>query len=213
MALPALRTGRAVLPHPALRSVVLPTRGLTGQGMGLLQAEEPVLGKESIGPTPMIVAVDAGDTPAAQPFAQQASQPTAYPAVQDAEDPAVAVLEVLEPAAQGAVHVGDDLGKAVPRGPLGLGADRVLQFPQALASRPAPAGVEAVAEEIKALAPRVDQPRLARVQRQAGFGRPPPHRHQGRGCLLRAATEHHEVVGIAPISYPAAAIRWSRGSR
>ena len=32
---PSLRTGQAILPHPALQSAVLPPRGLTGQGVGL----------------------------------------------------------------------------------------------------------------------------------------------------------------------------------
>ena len=56
---PSLRTVRAGLPHTALQLVVLPARGLTGQRMGSLQAEEPVLGKEVIGPALMIGA--AGD--------------------------------------------------------------------------------------------------------------------------------------------------------
>src|SRR6516164_7909726 len=40
---PSLRTGQAVLPHPALQSVVLPPRGLTGQGMSLSSGEETLL--------------------------------------------------------------------------------------------------------------------------------------------------------------------------
>jgi hypothetical protein len=45
---PSLRTGRADLPHPALQSVVLPPRGLTGQRMGSRQGEQAQRGKESI---------------------------------------------------------------------------------------------------------------------------------------------------------------------
>ena len=58
---PAHRTGRADLPHPARQLVVLPTRGPTGQRMGSLQAEEPVLGKEVVGPAMMVVA--SGNAP------------------------------------------------------------------------------------------------------------------------------------------------------
>ena len=48
--LPALRTVLAVLPHPALQSVVLPSRGLADRVMGSLQAEQPMFGKVRIWP-------------------------------------------------------------------------------------------------------------------------------------------------------------------
>ena len=47
---PSLRTVRAVLPHTALRLVVLPTIGLTGQAMGRRQGKQPTLGKEGVRP-------------------------------------------------------------------------------------------------------------------------------------------------------------------
>src|SRR5204863_4208912 len=51
---PSLRTGRADLPHPALRSMVLPARGLASLGMGVLQAEKPMLRKEGVGPAEIV---------------------------------------------------------------------------------------------------------------------------------------------------------------
>ena len=47
------------------------------------------------------------------------------------------------------------------------------------------------------LAPGIDQPRLGRVQRQAGLRRPALHLGQRRGRFGRAATQHHEVVCVA----------------
>ena len=47
---------------------------------GLLQAEQPVLGKEGIGPAMMIAASSASLS--AQSFAEDASQPHPYPTVQ-----------------------------------------------------------------------------------------------------------------------------------
>src|SRR5208283_6212266 len=45
---PSLRTGLADLPHPALQLVVLPPRGLANRIIGVLQAEQPMFGKEGI---------------------------------------------------------------------------------------------------------------------------------------------------------------------
>ena len=77
--LPYLRTGRAVLPHPALRLMVLPPRGLTGLSIGCLQAEQPLFGKEGIGPAVMIRTPSAATT--ARPLAQGTAQAHADPAV------------------------------------------------------------------------------------------------------------------------------------
>jgi len=53
---PSLRTVRAVLPHTALRSVVLPSRGPTDRCMGCNEREQPMLGKEGVWPALMIAA-------------------------------------------------------------------------------------------------------------------------------------------------------------
>src|SRR3974390_460346 len=61
-------------------------------------------------------------------FAQDAPQPAADESIFPAECRAVAVFEVFKPAPQRPVHVHDDLGHAVPGGPLGLRPDRVPEF-------------------------------------------------------------------------------------
>src|SRR5262249_44160604 len=115
---PSLRTGRADLPHSALQSVVLPARGLTDRGMGLLQAKQPKCGKVGIGPARLVGTICFGTPFPAASFAQDASQPAADKAIFHAECRAIAVLEVFKPAPQRAVHVSDDLGHAMPRGAL-----------------------------------------------------------------------------------------------
>src|SRR6058998_1958008 len=112
----------------------LPARGLVGQSMGGLQVEQPMFCEEGIWPALVIDA--AGDAPPLGAFAQEASQPPAYPLVERTERRVVAVLEVSEPAAQRPVEIGDDARQAVPRGAFGLVADRVLELSDALVARP-----------------------------------------------------------------------------
>src|SRR3954462_7543872 len=51
---PSLRTGLADLPHPALRLVVLPPRGLTELGVGCGKGKQPLLSKEGIRPAVVV---------------------------------------------------------------------------------------------------------------------------------------------------------------
>src|SRR6266853_4486097 len=138
----------------------------------MLQAEQPKLGKVGNGPSRLIGTVRFGTPFPVAAFAQDASQPAADEAIFHAECRGAAVLEVFKPAPQRAVNVRDDLGQAVSRGPLGLRPDRVSELRPALGSRPAFAGLEVVAEKVKAVFAFVDQPRLGRMQRQAGLRRP-----------------------------------------
>src|SRR5260370_18079589 len=101
--------------------------------MGSLQAEEPILGKEGVGPAMMVVT--PGDAPSSAVVAQQASQPAAYPSVESAERGAVAVQEVGEPAAQHWVEAFDDRPQALPCGPPCLGTNDISQLPQPLLPR------------------------------------------------------------------------------
>ena len=50
--------------------------------MGALQAEEPVLGKEGVIPSMMVVT--PGNAPSALPVAQDASQPAPHPTIRRA---------------------------------------------------------------------------------------------------------------------------------
>ena len=53
---PSLRTVRAVFPHTALRLVVLPQSGLASHLRSCFQGEEPLFGKESVGPAVVVSA-------------------------------------------------------------------------------------------------------------------------------------------------------------
>ena len=86
--------------------------------MGCSQAEEPLVGKERIGPAMMI---GTSSAPAfARTFPEDASQPHPDPSVQSGERPVLAVLEVFKPAAQGPIQVVDDLAQTLSGGPLRL---------------------------------------------------------------------------------------------
>src|SRR5271166_6653026 len=93
MASPSLRTGLADLPHPALQSVVSPRRGLADRITGVLQAEQPMFGKEGIRPPCLIGPVRRCDPPCPSAPPKDAPQPTANPAVYLAEGRSIAVLE------------------------------------------------------------------------------------------------------------------------
>jgi hypothetical protein len=80
--------------------VVLPARGLACGEPGALQADEPVAVKEGNWPAQMIGAVRAGNPLPLLLLAQDAPQPAADPAVEDAEYRALAVLEIVNPATQ-----------------------------------------------------------------------------------------------------------------
>src|ERR1700730_9747027 len=165
--------------------------------MGVLQAVDPKRRKVGNRPACLVGTVRFGTPLPATALAQDASQPATDEAVFHAECRSAAVLEVFKPAPQRAVNVRDDLGHAVSRGPLGLRPDRVPELLAALASRPALASPEVVAEKVKAVFAFVDQPCLGRVQRQAGLCRPLLHHGQGCGRVLFASAHHHEVVRAA----------------
>ena len=80
---PSLRTVQADLPHTALRSVVLPARGLHKLVMGSGKGEEPMAVKESI--LPSLVSSTTGHTPASCSFEQDTPKAHAQPAVDEVE--------------------------------------------------------------------------------------------------------------------------------
>src|ERR1700704_6544136 len=117
----------------------------------MLQAEQPKLGKVGNRPARLIGPARFGTPLPSASLAQDAPQPAAHPAVFHAECRAVAVVEIFKPAPPRPVKVRDDVGQAVSRGALGLRPDRVPEFLAALLARPAFAGLEVVAEKVKAL--------------------------------------------------------------
>src|SRR5438105_9287542 len=133
--------------------MVLPPRGLSGQGMGGDHTEQPVVGKVSVGPAMMVPATTPTSTP--RTFAKDASQTHAHPAVEIPEGSPVGVLEIREPTSQGPVRVGHDKGQAVARGPFRLRTNGGPEFIQAFATREATMLHESIAQEFKSLPPSV----------------------------------------------------------
>ncbi len=87
-----------VLPHTALRLMVSPPRGLTGQGVGLLQTDKPMRGEEGVGPVAIGKAVPGPATSGT--FQEEGPKAAADEAVQLPEDPPFAMFEILKPAAK-----------------------------------------------------------------------------------------------------------------
>src|ERR1700722_4922454 len=138
--------------------------------MGRLQAEQPLVGEKGIGPALM---VRSSSTPSQSlAFPKQAAKPHSYPAVDVRERRLVAVLEVFKPASKSRVQIQDDSTQALAGGPPRLRSDCVSKLAQALLSRVATPLLESIAQKVKAVFLRVDDPRLLGVQRQAGL-RPP----------------------------------------
>ena len=105
--------------------MVLPPRGLTDQGLGRLQGEQPVLGKAGV--RPALMGRRATSSATTRTFAQNTAQTHPYPAVERREDPAMAMLELLKPAPQCAVDIGDDHVQAVAVGAPRFAADLCIQ--------------------------------------------------------------------------------------
>src|SRR3954471_19829539 len=113
--------------------------------MGPLQAVEPVVGEEGVGPASMVRPATAAFP--LHPLAEQAPQAHPDPAVEPLERPLVAVLEIFKPAPERRVEAGDDREEATAGGTLGLLPDRLLELGQALRARAASAVLEPVTQE------------------------------------------------------------------
>ena len=165
--------------------------------MGSLQVEKPKRIKVGNGPAYLVGTVRLGTPFPMALLSQDATHPAADKSIDIGKCRPRAVLEVLKPAPERQVYVHDDLGHAVPGVSLGLRPDRVFELLKALGPRPASARREVVAEKVKAVLAFIDQPRLGRVQSQAGGCRLFLHQGQRRGCFLQVSTHHHKVVSIA----------------
>ena len=159
------------------------------------QREQPLLGKESIGPALMVES--SSPSFATLAAAQEATQPHPYPAVQVGERRAMTVSEVPKPASQGPVQVRDDSWQALSLGAPCLGSDRVFELLQALRTWPAIAALKVIAQEVKAAwLPGVDDTRLRRMQPQSRRNRPCLHLLQGRTGFRLTLAQEHEVVRV-----------------
>src|SRR5687768_16171085 len=129
---PSLRTGRADLPHPALRLVVSATR-LDEQLVGLEHGEKTQLLKVGIRPSLVIPA--ASQSPPALTFAQDGSESSPDEPIDTIKVEGAAVFEVLEPASQDHIELLDDRAQTLSVGSECLLVDRILELSQALLAR------------------------------------------------------------------------------
>src|SRR5258707_5365846 len=91
------------------------------------------------------------------------------------------VLEILKPAGQTAVELGEDHGKRVPVVTARVMANRGLEFRQALCPGPFHAPFKVIPEKLKAASlGGVHDARLSRMQREFGLRRPSLHLCQRR---------------------------------
>jgi hypothetical protein len=117
--------------------------------MGLLQVEKPRPIKVGNRPACLVGAVGPGAPFPMGLTAQYASQPASDESVFRAECLVVAMFEVVKPAPQRPGYVSDGLGHAASRGSLGLRPDRIFEFLEAFAARPALASLEVIARKSK----------------------------------------------------------------
>ena len=163
--------------------------------MGRLQAEKPLVGEEGVGPTLMVRA--ASVSLQAEASTEDAAQPHPYPSVQSGKRPLAAVLKVPKPAPKDRIELCDGQEQTLAGGPFRRRSDRVLELVQAFRSWSAGAFLEPIAQEVEGFGLGVDQPRLGRMQGQAGFRRPLSHDFQGTGRVLRASAQDHEIIRVA----------------
>lgn len=102
--------------------------------MGIFKAKEPSGPKVSVRPAIMII-------PSTYPFplvppTQDVPQSASYPLIQAGEGFLVAMLEVLIPPSEGAIHIPDEAFQRLPIRSSRLLANGFFQFLQALLPRP-----------------------------------------------------------------------------
>jgi hypothetical protein len=155
-----------------------------------------MLDKEGIRPALMVASPPAPLLPLA--LAQDTSQPHPHPGVQRSEGVSMALLELLKPAPQRAIDVGDDHLQALALGTPRLGPNRVFELPETLLARPFHPPLEVIPQKVQApLLSGVHNPCFHRMQLETRLLGPLPHLFQGRCRLCLAPTQNDQVVGIA----------------
>src|SRR5438128_6532787 len=103
--------------------------------------------------------------PATRSFAEDTTQTHSYPTVQASEGRAVTVLEVVEPATQGAIDIADDDHYGQATRALRKFPNSAFQLVQALDARPLHGAFKVVSQKVES--PRlagIHQPRLGRME-------------------------------------------------
>jgi len=103
--------------------------------MGVGKEEEPMLGKEGVGPALMICPPSPAAT--STTFPEDAAQPHANPGIETGERDTLAVLEIGKPAGKDSVEVRNDHGEAMTVTAFRLGTNGLLELLQTLGPRPA----------------------------------------------------------------------------
>src|SRR5437870_8510867 len=191
--LPPNRTGGS----PASGSPVSgsPPRGLTQLRLGLCKREQPLRGKESIGPA-LMIAPPAPTTPFLA-FTQKAAQTHPDPGIQIRKGRVVAMFEIAKPAAVNRVDARDDDLQALPIAALGQNANLVPQLLQALTAWPSKSALEVIPKKVEAaMLSGIYNPRLFRMQRQTGCRRPLLHQGQGPLSFCLTTTQEDKVVSV-----------------
>src|SRR5260370_23748168 len=130
--------------------------------MGFTQAVQPVFGEEGI--RPALVVRSPSPTVASVPLTQKAAQTTTNPAVQRGVDVPVTMTKVREPALQRRSQRRHDAQHTVPIGPPCLAPNLSLELPHPFLPPPPQHSPAAVAQEVKALRPSLDDFGPGRMQ-------------------------------------------------
>src|SRR2546426_197349 len=138
-------------------------------------------------------------TPRLSPaLAQDTPQPHPDPGVERSEGASMTMFEILKPAPQRAIDVGDDLLQAMALSASRLGPHRVFELPETLLPRPLHPPLEVIAQKVKAATlGGIHNPRFNRMQPQTCLLGPLPHLFQNCFRFRRAPAQHDKVIGIA----------------
>src|SRR5207247_3604234 len=159
------------------------------------QRVESLLGKESIGPAAMVALTLTPRFPSA--LAQDTPQPHPHPGVERSEGASMTMFEILKPAPQRAIGVGNDLLQAMALSASRLGPNRVFELPETLLPRPLHSSLEVISQKVKAATfGGVHNPCFHRMQLQTRLLGPLPHLFQG-GCRFPLApAQNAKVISI-----------------
>ena len=104
-------------------------------------------------------------TTSAFPLAEDRTQSHSYPSIQRSKRSAVAVLEILKPATQAPVDIGNDDLQAMPVAAMGVSTKGVFEFLDTLDSRPAQATFKVIPQKIESTGLRgIHDPGLFRMK-------------------------------------------------
>ena len=164
--------------------------------MGSDKTEQPKISEVAISPAVMIF--PSASTAATAAFSQNAAKTPTKPLIEILKHISItAVLEVPKPAAKRLIQLHNHALQRVTRCAFGFVAETVFQFLKTLLPRPVFLAPKFEPQKRKALHARVHDPRLRRVQREAGVCHPRLNKRQSRFRSVACATQHHKVVCVA----------------